>query len=464
MSIKPVHFFVGVVVAAATLAVAAQDWYAFAELPSHALIGLGLLTAIGLVSEGTALRLTLSRGKATSSVTFLPLLACVLLFGPTAAVVFYLLNGLLAEFFIRKKDPLRATFNASQYVLSTAVAGWVFLGVGGEAIAAEPQALETAMFDPNLAAFAAFGFMFLLTNNLLVFIAISLSSPGHFGRVLRELVRRQTWSFAADLMISPLGLVIASLYLQIGYLGILISLLPIIFVRYSYLSKFQLEQVNQDLLKALVMAIETRDKYTSGHSVRVQRLSERIGRALGLPDRKIEALSTAALLHDIGKIEVVYEEILQKPGALTEEERRIIQSHVTRGVEILTSLSSSKPEVIEAVRYHHEAWDGSGYPYGISGSDIPLYARIIGVSDAIDAMLSDRPYRKALEIEDVKDQLRQFRGRQFDPEIADRVLEDNVVEEHVNEIELSRGVRALGVHAVPLDLQDSHAATLERSS
>jgi putative nucleotidyltransferase with HDIG domain len=447
MSIKPIHWYVGLVVSAALVSLGLQDWHGFVDLPSHALAGVGLLTAIGLVSEGTALRLSVSTGKALSSVTFLPLLACVLLFGPTSAVVFYLINGVIAEFFIRKKGLLRAAFNAAQYVLATAVAGWAFAAVGGEALALEPTLSEVTTFYPHIGAFILFSVVFLLTNQLLVFAAISLADAAPFAEVFASLMRKQVWLIAPELMISPLGLVIASLYVQIGYFGILISLLPLIFVRHSYLSKFKLEQVNHDLLKALVMAIETRDKYTSGHSLRVQRLSERIGRELGLPARKIDELSTAALLHDIGKIEVGYEEILQKPGSLTDEEVRIIQSHVLRGVDILTSFSSSMTPVIEAVRYHHEAWDGTGYPHGIEGEEIPLYARIIGVSDAIDAMLSDRPYRKALTVETVEQELEKFRGRQFDPKIAEVVLSKDLVSEHQREIELSKGLGAFDADA-----------------
>jgi len=447
MSIKPIHWYVCLVVAAALALLAAQDWYAFVGLPSHAILGVGLLTAIGLVSEGTALRLSVSTGKALSSVTFLPLLACVLLFGPTAAVVFYLVNGLIAEFFIRKKGLIRATFNSAQYVASTAVAGLAFTLTGGEPLALESTLAEVTTFYPHLGAFIVFSVVFLLTNQMLVFVAISLAETAPFREIFASLMRKQVWLIAPELMISPLGLVIASLYVQIGYFGIVISLLPLIFVRHSYLSKFKLEQVNHDLLKALVMAIETRDKYTSGHSLRVQRLSERLGRKLGLPERKVDELSTAALLHDIGKIEVGYEEILQKPGSLTEEEVRVIQSHVLRGVDILTSFSSSMPKVIEAVRYHHEAWDGSGYPHGIEGEDIPIYARIIGVSDAIDAMLSDRPYRKALSVEAVEEQIRTFRGKQFDPEIADLVLSEDIIEEHLREIQLSKGLGAFDADA-----------------
>jgi putative nucleotidyltransferase with HDIG domain len=442
MSVKPIHLFVGLVVVAAGVAVAMQDWSTFAELPSDALLGLGVLTAIGLFSEGTALRLNLSRGTATSSVTFLPLLACALLFGPTASIVFFGINGVVAEFFIRKKESLRATFNSAQYVLSTAVAGAAFVALDGFPLAVARAVSIEQEFDAQLVAFAGFGVVFLVVNNLLVFLAISLSSAGDFPKVFWALVRRQTNSLFYDLFISPLGILIALLYFYLGILGLVIGLFPLVFVRHSYLAKFRLEQANHDLLKALVMAIETRDEYTSGHSLRVQRLSERIGTALGLAARQLDELSTAALLHDVGKIEVGYEEILQKPGALTQEEREIIQSHVLRGVEILTALSSLKPRVIEAVRYHHEAWDGSGYPYRIKGENIPLYARIIAVSDAIDAMLSDRPYRNALSVPQVEEQLRTFGGIQFDPDIASQVLEGDIISKHIEEIALSKGLKA----------------------
>lgn len=438
MKLRLIHGYVALIFGAAVAAILSQDWLGFVSLPPRILAGVGFLTLLGLISEGAAVRSMLSRGTSTSSITFLPLLACVLLFGPAASVLFFAFNGTIAEFFIRRKAVLKSVFNASQYVLCTAIAGWVFGFSGGHPMALTAAITPDAPFEPQLAAFAAFGVTFLALNNGLVLLAITLSSDSQFGSTFSRLVRKHASSFVHDLLISPLGILFAFLYFQAGILGLAVSLLPLLFVRHSYLSKYMLERANRDLLKALVKAIEIRDPYTSGHSMRVQRLSERIGRLLGLSERRVEELRTAALLHDIGKIEVVYEEILRKPGALSDEERQVIESHVTRGVEILTSLSSFHGAVIDGVLHHHESVDGSGYPAGLSGDEIPLYARIIKICDSIDAMLSDRPYRRALSPEEVYEQLEIFQGIQFDPDLVRVVLRAGLVDEYAREMELLR--------------------------
>jgi putative nucleotidyltransferase with HDIG domain len=435
MRLRVIHAYVGLVAVAAVAALASQDWGAFFSLPPRVLVGVGFLTVLGLVSEGSAVRSTLARGTSTSSITFLPLLACVLLFGTTASVFFFAVTGGIAEFFIRRKGVLKAVFNASQYVLCTSVAGLMFELSGGAPVAVDAGQLPSAPFEPQLAAFGAFGATFLALNNGLVLLAISLSES-RLGSSFSQLVRKHGSSFVHDLLISPLGILFAFLYFQAGALGLAVSLLPLLFVRHSYLAKYMLERANRDLLTALVKAIETRDPYTSGHSMRVQKLAERIGRLLGLSERRIDELSIAALLHDIGKIEVVYEGILRKPGALSEEERRIMESHVTRGVEILTSLSSFPASVIDAVRHHHESVDGSGYPAGLIGDQIPLYARVIKICDSIDAMLSDRPYRSALKPSEVREQLEIFRGSHFDEGIVEAVIRAHLIQEYVEERDL----------------------------
>jgi putative nucleotidyltransferase with HDIG domain len=441
MPSKTLRTFVLTVIGAGILALALQDWAGFLDLPSEVLVGYGVLIILGLISEGTALRLTLGRGTTMSSTIFLPLIACVLLFGTTPTVLFFAVNGIIAEFFIRRKEILKAAFNVSQYVLSATIAGLAFEASGGRPLAIVQSLSPAAEFEAQLIPFAVFGIVCLALNNALVFLAISLSSAGPGQGGFYELLNRHGGAFLHDLLISPLGILFAFLYFELGELGLAVSLLPLLFVRHSYLSKHMVETANRDLLRALVKAIETRDPYTSGHSLRVQGLAERIGREAGLTGREVEELGIAALLHDIGKIEVVYEEILMKPGSLSVQEREVIQSHVTRGVEILSSLSSLSESVIEGVRHHHEAFDGSGYPDGLSGEDIPLYARVIQICDAVDAMLSDRPYRRRLSTQAVEEQLRRFTDVQFDGRLVALVLEHGLIRAHAMGMQ---GPRELG--------------------
>ena len=153
---------------------------------------------------------------------------------------------------------------------------------------------------------------------------------------------------------------------------------------------------------------------------------------------KIARVQQSALLHDVGKIDAIYTEILKKPDSLSSEERRIIESHVTKGVELLETLSSVPAGVIADVRHHHERIDGKGYPDGLRGDEIPVGARIIKVADAIDAMLSDRPYRKALSLEAVRHELTTYAGTQFDEVIVKVVVSSTVLEDHSASIALDQ--------------------------
>lgn len=146
-----------------------------------------------------------------------------------------------------------------------------------------------------------------------------------------------------------------------------------------------------------------------------------IARGLGLSERDIEAIGKAALLHDVGKIYEKYGPILRKADKLTAEEWSTMQEHPIDGANLVATMSGLK-EIIPAVRHHHENWDGTGYPDGLSGDKIPLAARIISFADTIDAMTSERPYRQPLTEAQVRAEIIRCRGRQFDPAITDRLI------------------------------------------
>ena len=159
---------------------------------------------------------------------------------------------------------------------------------------------------------------------------------------------------------------------------------------------------------------------------------------MGMSLKKQRELETAALLHDIGKIESTYTELLTKPSGLTLKEREVIESHVLKGVAVLEQLSSFSRDILAAVRGHHERVDGNGYPDGLKGDQIPLAARIIKVCDAIDAMLSDRSYRKALSLDQVKEQLVIYSGSQFDLGVVKAAIDGDVLSAHQAEIQLTK--------------------------
>ena len=194
--------------------------------------------------------------------------------------------------------------------------------------------------------------------------------------------------------------------------------------RQFYQKNRLLEIAYKETLEILVGAVELRDPYTSGHSQRVQKYSLVIAAALGLPNKEIEKIGVAALLHDVGKIDGIFVPILQKPGRLTAEERAIMELHPIKSAE-LVARASQLDKIVPIVRHHHENWNGTGYPDQLSGKAIPLGSRIIMFADTIDAMTTDRPYRKALGESEVRAEILKHRGTQFDPNICD-VLIDSI--------------------------------------
>jgi len=449
MNQRRIQIYVGVVVTLAigSAALQLQNWGSVADLfmdsqgPEwHHIIGWLALLALGLMAETLTLSIKVGRSKSsTNSINSLTLLTSILLFGPAPTVLFWGITGIVGEFLIRRKEAIRAIFNSAQYVLATSVAGWAYSGFGGEAlIRVDNLDLLKEQIWADLLPFIAFGVVFLLVNHTAVSLAIALSEDTEPRKVLGTLAGRTGTNLLYDLFISPIAIAVAILYMHLSVFGFPLIILPIIFIHQAYQTIVQLQQANRDLLTVLVKAIETRDPYTSGHSLRVASLAVRIAESMGLSGKRVTDVETAAMLHDIGKIESVYTEILGKPEDLSPEERKVMESHVTKGVELLEQLSSFSKDVIEGVRAHHERVDGKGYPRGLKGDQIPAAARIIKVCDAIDAMLSDRPYRKALSLAQVKEQLVLYSGVQFDLEVVKAVIDGGVLKDHQIEIATDR--------------------------
>ncbi|HUK93964.1 MAG TPA: HD-GYP domain-containing protein [Gaiellaceae bacterium] len=175
------------------------------------------------------------------------------------------------------------------------------------------------------------------------------------------------------------------------------------------------------MLPLLSRAIEARDPYTQGHSARVTVLAEAIARRLGWDEERLAHLQVGGPLHDLGKL-AISDDVLSKPGRLDESELAQIREHPKLGARFLFRIASLR-KALPYVLYHHERWDGRGYPTGRSGEQIPVEARVLAVADAFDAMTSDRPYRRALSHEDALAELARCSGTQFDPEIVRVFLE-----------------------------------------
>lgn len=173
-------------------------------------------------------------------------------------------------------------------------------------------------------------------------------------------------------------------------------------------------------LRAMTASIDAKDRYTRGHSERVAHLARMLGRATGLPEATAQRLHIAGLVHDVGKIGVP-EAVLTKPGRLTDDEFARIKEHPQIGFEILCGIPLLE-DILPGVLHHHERWDGRGYPHGLSGKSVPLFARIIGLADTFDAMSSTRSYRHAMPREKVLAEIRRCAGAQFDPDLVEPFL------------------------------------------
>lgn len=188
----------------------------------------------------------------------------------------------------------------------------------------------------------------------------------------------------------------------------------------NYRLNLDVERTYLETIRALALAVEAKDPYSAGHSKRVGFYAAKIGEVMGLDQDTLRVLNDAGILHDIGKIGI-RDDILLKAAPLTVDEMRIMQQHAVIGEAIVKPVRSLQ-RVVSIMRHHHERFDGSGYPDGLKAEAIPLGARILSVADSYDAMVTDRPYRKRIGIEEAKAELQRWAGKQYDPVVVDAML------------------------------------------
>ena len=186
-------------------------------------------------------------------------------------------------------------------------------------------------------------------------------------------------------------------------------------------SNDELQKAYKATLEGWVHALDMRDKETEGHTQRVTTLTERLARSMGVGEDELVHIRRGALLHDIGKM-AIPDGVLLKPGPLTDEERELIKQHPIYAYDMLKQIEFLLP-AIDIPHYHHEKWDGTGYPEGLSGKDIPFAARIFPVIDVYDALVSNRPYRKALPVDEVREHIKADSGKHFDPQVVDAFMQ-----------------------------------------
>jgi hypothetical protein len=406
----------------ASAAAMAWAWQLRATFPGWWPLGAFLLVACALEGLGTQLRLS-----AQGSTSFIMHMACALLFGGFWGAAVAGTSTLLGEFAIGR-SPIKASFNVAQRVLSVLLPVLVYAALGGTlppTYLGVHVDLSTVAVQRDLGLFFVLAAGYFVVNSVLVSSAVALSSE----RAFREVWNLNTRGVLAyDLGASVIALLVAWLYVRAQYslgfgpLGLLGVVIPVIAIRHVYGLYHQLQDSGQELLQVMVKAIEARDPYTSGHSVRVSLLSRTIAVELGLSASAVEHIETAALLHDVGKIHEEFAPLLRKEARLTDSETALMQTHAAKSAELVGIISKFRGFIEDSVRYHHERWDGKGYPTGLAREGIPIGARIILVSDTIDAMTTDRPYRKRLQPEAVLLELQRHSGLQFDPKVVDIVL------------------------------------------
>jgi len=241
--------------------------------------------------------------------------------------------------------------------------------------------------------------------------AMFISKSKGYKNGMSSIVCADEFNFWDDTALSSFASVIAKRHSSIG-----------ISFDEELVNKFHSEEIiNQghmiEVVTSLAGAIDAKDEYTKGHSSSVSRYSEALARALHLPEKDVERIKLGALLHDIGKIGIP-ENVLRKPSKLTDEEWEIMKQHPSIGAEKVLMPNESLHDLIPIVKYHHEHWDGSGYPEKLKGEEIPLAARIVAVADAYHALISDRPYRKGMSNEKACEILKVGAGIQWDKDLV----------------------------------------------
>jgi putative nucleotidyltransferase with HDIG domain len=401
-----------VVSLAAIALLLADEWH----IPSmsqarywNSLVAFGLL---GIACDSTFLPISrISFARVGTSVAFIPFIASVMLFAPPWPMALAGVTAVVVETFVRRKPFLRTWFNTAQYMVAVGLGGIAYRALNG------PVGFDRFAF--SFFPFAALVAIFFLVNQGSVSLAVSLTT---------DVSLRESWtrivggSLLYDLVSSSLAILLCLLYVELQIFGIVVLVLPLMFVRHMYQMNLQVERVNRELLELMVKAIEARDPYTSGHSLRVSEYARSVARELGLASKHVDDIATAALLHDVGKIYEEFARLLRKDGRLTPEERMLMQAHPVRSAELVGTIAEFRGRVQSDIRNHHENFDGTGYPDGIAGDSIPIGARIIMIADTIDAMTTDRPYRKALTFQRALEELGKHAGRQFDPKLVELVF------------------------------------------
>jgi len=430
----PVYIYLitvlGVVVALIALLNFEADWW-------------GLLLFAGLASIaqlGDVELFTNSRSRV--SVASVMAVTSIVLFGPMAGALVQLFCGVMTAVTttLRSRQSehgraswvVRTSFNTAMFVIATAAAGWTYVLAGGSV--GVGNILQASNILPLIAAVS----VDVMVNLILLIIVISLQT-----RRTPLTIWEHDFRWAAPIAIAGGvigGGVLAIAYDMLNVVGIAVFFLPILATSYSfrtyvnnmkgYVDKLEdmnltLGEINLGLLETLGAIIDAYDVYTYGHSTQVATYAAAIAEKMNLPADEQARVVKAALIHDLGKVGIM-DSIISKPGPLTDEEYNMLKRHPVIGAEIINRMKGLQ-DLVPLVRHHHERWDGRGYPDGLEKEEIPVGARILALSDALDAMLSDRPYRPTRSMKEVVEEVVRCSGTQFDPQVVEAFFEVKAV-------------------------------------
>ena len=387
-----------------------------------------LLAILTLISGSASVELPGANVSISISEAFV--FTAVLLYGPAAGTLTVALDGLVISFWIAKRRPEihRALFNIAAPAFSAWCSAQLFFQLSGIAPLSE-QPLQSAALNQILPSLAVFAVVYFGLNSWLIALVIAFQRNANPFSVWRNGFIWLSLNYFCGASVAFL-LVGYNQTIDLRFVGVVVPLLLVLYFTFKT-SMQRVEDANSHVkqlnslylstIETLAMAIDAKDQVTHGHIRRVQAHTTSLARELGVrDDRLLKAIEAAALLHDMGKL-AVPEYILNKPGKLTAAEFDRMKRHATVGADILSAIDFPYP-VVPIVRHHHECWDGTGYPDGLKGTDIPIGARILAVVDCFDALTSDRPYRPRLNDAEALRILVERRGTMYDPLIVDTFI------------------------------------------
>jgi diguanylate cyclase (GGDEF)-like protein/putative nucleotidyltransferase with HDIG domain len=441
----PARLFVGAVLAGGTVALVV-----FAPRAIENPVLFAFLLVCSSLASALKVNLPLASSGSTMSVSYAVDFAALLLLGADQTMIVAAASAWSQCTFRTqaRTATYRTLFSMASLVLTVKAAGWAFTLLGGTF--AVPFTL-LSITKPLVGAATTY-FVF---NTLLIATAIGLSTRQRIMRVWNE---NFLWSAPSYFVGALAAAIAASVIDRGGYWMASLAAAPL-YLTYRtykvYMGRIQDQQRHvaqvSDLhlatIEALALAIDAKDQTAQSHIRRVQVYAAGLARALGMPETEIQGVKTAALLHDIGKL-AVPEHILSKPGPLTQEEFQKIRIHPQVGAEIISGVPFPYP-VAPLILSHHERWDGKGYPSGLVGEAIPLGARILSVVDYFDALMSERPYHKAMGLDAAIGLLRQESAKALDPRVVQTFIDmyPTLVAEADASAEPSRKLTRVPTHA-----------------